>query len=220
LCAGQSVLPKDFTVERVGSTKVNFERLLPDSSQTLNFTSYHVNSPITGSRSAVGILNTVQDGQTFRDGYHISDSIFLQSIHMHTNHQRNIFFRFRVFPSLSAFNAYLKRLTKCSEQNHEGYHRQVQARLICCEASVCTCNIFKACVTCGKYSVYYHHTSMSLNSIRTHKALRNKYWCARQPCNPKSVPMCLNFFTVSICTYHIYQTWLTCVTYLVYSHLT
>jgi hypothetical protein len=157
------------------SLKVLNGSILQDSSQTLNFTSYHVNSPITVSTSAVGILNTVQDGQTFRDGYHISDSIFLQSIHMHTNHQRNIFFRFSVFPSLSAFNAYLKRLTKCSEQNHEGYHRQVQARLICCEASVCTCNIYKACVTCGKYSVYCHHTSLSLNSIRTHKALRNKY---------------------------------------------
>jgi hypothetical protein len=125
--------------------------------------------------SEYGSAKSVQNGQPFRDGYHISDSIFLQSIHMHTNHQRNIFFRFSVFPSLSAFNAYLKRLTKCSEQNHEGYHRQVQARLICCEASVCTCNIYKACVTCGKYSVYCHHTSLSLNSIRTHKALRNKY---------------------------------------------
>jgi hypothetical protein len=134
---------------------------------------------------------------------------------MHINHQRNIFFRFSIFPSLPARTLKPKEVLRT-----EGYHRQVQARLICCEASVYTSNIYKACVTCGKYSVCFHHTSPSLNTISTHKALRNRYWRARQPFNPKSVPMCLNIFTASLCTYNFYKTWVTCATCLVYSHHT
>ena len=66
------------------------------------------------------------------------------------------------------------------EQVHEGSHRQVQARFVAkLPYTHVTCT--KRVLRYGKKSVYFNHTSLFLNSLSTHKALRNRDWRARQP---------------------------------------
>jgi hypothetical protein len=95
----------------------------------------------------------------------------VQCIHMRIQHHGNIIFRFSVFPALRALTLNAKRsvangLMKCKAIKYRRAYSVVKLPY--------THIIFtKACVTCGKYSVYSQHTSLSLYSTSTQKALRN-----------------------------------------------
>jgi hypothetical protein len=72
--------------------------------------------------------------------------------------------------------------------------------------------LFTKCVLqCEKYSVYSQNTSLCLNSMSIHTALRL--------CGLRTT--WLPYFSqipYAHTTYHIYQTWVTCAKYSVYSH--
>ena len=98
-------------------------------------------------------------------------STSVQSIHMRIQHHGNIIFRFSVFPALPALTLNAKR----SVANGLMKRKAVKYRRAYSVVKLPYTHIIftKACVTCGKYSVYSQHTSLSLYSTSTQKALRN-----------------------------------------------